>query len=375
MSAFAAAFGQELARIARAPLDLFLLTLFPLLLLGAMAAMIFGGSPHHLGTVVVDRDGGPLARAIIRNVAATPQLTIVARTPDLAEALSMVRSEQAAAILVIPHGVGTRAAGEAPVEILYQAVFLSTGALASTYLRVAVEATLLGAAPDIRQIEGLGALRTALPGVQVTLLGNPGASLEWYLGLLLGPGILHLLIAVTCVGSLGLLLRGGSFATFARGTAHPIAFLSGRLAPHAIAGILWGTLWMLWLVLARGYHVNGSLLAIVAGLSLLFVATAALALLLLAATREVSTALSGAVIIAGSALAYSGASLPLTGGLWIARVWSDALPLTHFLALQMDQVLGISAGPALRAGGALLLYPLIAGGAGIALIRRAGKTP
>ncbi|HWK40468.1 MAG TPA: ABC transporter permease [Croceibacterium sp.] len=373
MTAFRTAFGEELARIVRTPLDLFLLTLFPLILLGTMAAMIFAGSPYPLKTVVVDRDGSALSRQIVSNVAATPQLSVVARTPDLSEALSMVRSEQAVAVLIIPQGVGTRGAGESPVEILYQAVFLSTGALASTYLRVAVEATLLGEAPDIRQIEGVGALRTALPGVQVTILGNPGASLEWYLGLLLGPGVLHLLIAVTCIGSAGLLVQDKSLAGFARSARRPMTELAGRLTPHVLAGTVWGALWMLWLVLARGYHVNGSVLAIVGGMFLLFAATAALGLFLLAVTREVSTSLSGAVIIAGSALAYSGASLPLTGGLWIARAWSDVLPLTHYIALQMDQVLGASAWPALRAAGALLLYPLIAGGAATLLIRRAGR--
>ena len=46
------------------------------------------------------------------------------------------------------------------------------------------------------------------------------------------------------------------------------------------------------------------------------------------------------------------------------------LPLTHYMTLQMDQVLGASAGPFLKAAGTLLLYPLVAGGLGIILIRR-----
>lgn len=123
---------------------------------------------------------------------------------------------------------------------------------------------------------------------------------------MLGPGILHLLIAVTCVSSIGALMEDHSFAAFARGTPAPVAVLIGRMVPHIVAGTLWGTLWLLWLTLARGYRPEGSLMLIVVGLVLLFVATAALALLLVAATREVSTSLSGAVILAGSALAYSG---------------------------------------------------------------------
>ena len=376
MTAFAAAFGDELRRIARTPVDLLLLTLMPLVLLGSMAAMLFHGKPEGLATVIVDRDGGALARAITRNIAAGSGVRIVARTPDLGEAMGMIRREQAVAAVVIPHGVGTRAAEGAPVEIFYQAVFLSTGALASTNLRVVIAATLAQARAGSMGLGGLAAIdpkRLPLPGVQVTVLGNPSLSLEWYLGLLLGPGVLHLLIAVTCISALAALMHDGSFGAFARATPHRGATIAGRLAPHVLVGTLWGILWTLWLILARGYLVEGSVMLIVAGLLLLFLATAAVALLLMAATRNVATALSGAVILAGSALAYSGASLPINGAPLFARVWNQVLPLTHYMAVQMDQVLGVAPAPFLRAAGALLLYPVIAGGIGLVLIVRAGK--
>lgn len=370
MMSFISAFEQEIGRIVRTPLDLALLTLMPFMLLGAMAAMLFEGTPHHLPVVIVDRDGGSIARELARNVAMSPSLAVVARTSVLDEAMTMVRSERAVAILVIPRGVGTRVAGRAPVEIFYQAVFLSTGTLASTSLRIVTEATLLGETVRSAGLEGVTILHTALPGAQVSLLGNPALGFEWYLGLLLGPAILHLLIAVTCVGSSGLLLRDRTFAHFAAETAEPAFVLAGRIAPHVLSGTLWGALWLLWLTLARGYHAQGSLFLIVLALFLLFVATAAIALLLLAVTGEVATSLSALVIIAGSALAYSGASLPITGSGWFVRGWSQVLPLTHYIELQMDVVLGADPQPLARAVGALLLYPLIAGTSVLLLLRR-----
>ncbi|MET4897825.1 ABC transporter permease [Sphingomonadaceae bacterium jetA1] len=370
MSGFAHGFGAEIRRIGATRVDLFLLTAMPLLLLAAMAAMIFAGSPRGLKTVIVDHDGGVLARAITRDIAASPDLRIVAETPDLGAAMAMIRREDAVAAVVIPHGVGTRVAQGAPVEIFHQALFLSTGALAATHLRVAVLAALAQAAPDQAGLRGVAATRLPLPGVTVTLLGNPTFSLEWYLGLLLGPGVLHLLIAVTAVSSVGALMRERSFARYVTASAAPGTALAGRLAVHVVAGSIWGTLWLLWLTLARGYRVEGSLLLIVLGLILLFAATVSVALLLVAATRTVSTSLSGAVILAGSALAYSGASLPLAGASLFARVWSAILPLTHYVTLQMDQVLGVAPAPMLHAAGALLLYPIVAGGAGLGLMLR-----
>ena len=373
MNTCIAAFRSELRRIAGNGIDRLVLTLLPLVLLGAMAAMISGGTPRDLPVMIVDQDGGPLAREVARNIAAVPSLHLVGRTPDREQAMSLMRSEEIVAFVVIPRGVSQEPVRDSPVEVFYEAVFLSTGSLASTYLRVVIAGTLAAAAPRELGIGGAGVAERALPGVQVSLLGNPTLSLEWYLGMLIGPSVLHLLIAISCVGSIGALMRGGSFAAFARASRRPIAVLVGRLTVHVVAGVLWGIAWLLWMTLARGYRIEGSIGAIVVGLVLLFWATAAVALLFVAVTREVSTSLSAAVIVAGSALAYSGATLPLTGGLWFAQRWSELLPLTHFIRLQMDQLIGATPVAALSQFGALLLYPLFAGGLGTALILWTGR--
>ncbi|WP_447410796.1 hypothetical protein, partial [Clostridium perfringens] len=70
------------------------------------------------------------------------------------------------------------------------------------------------------------------------------------------------------------------------------------------------------------------------------------------------------------ALAYSGASLPLNGGILFARVWSSVLPLTHYVALEMDQTIGVSLATWGRQAAVLALVPLVAGGAALLVIRR-----
>jgi len=371
---FRAGFRAEIARLARTRLDLALLTVAPALLLASMAAMIFPGSLSALKVVVVDRDGGPLARAIVRNIAASPRLKLVGVTPQAGAALSAVRREEAQAVLVIPRDVGSPRAPRQPIEILYQAQFLAAGSLTSTYLRLAAGEALADAAGRQAHLGGIDTLRRALPGLHVRLLGNATLSLEWYLGLLLGPGVLHLAIAATAIGSAGLLIRDKSFAAFARDTPAPASWLVGRMTPHVVAGTLWGVAWMLWMTLARGYRLEGSLMIVVLGMVLLFVATVSIGLFLLAVTREVATALSGAVIVAGSALAYSGASLPIDGAPWPARLWSALLPLTHYLRLQMDEVMGAALRPVLVEAGALLLYPALPGALALWIItRRGGK--
>jgi ABC-2 type transport system permease protein len=369
---FADGLRDELDRLRRSRLDLALLTIVPAILLALMAAMISAGSPMGINVVVVDRDGGPLARAIIRNVQATPRLKLARTTAQIGPALSALRSEDASAVLVIPHEVGTAQAVQ-PLEIFYDAQFLSIGTLSSSYLQLAAGSALLDSGTDAAQRAAQTMVLRAAPGLHVRLLGNPTLSLGWYLGLLLGPGVLHLVIAISAIGSAAKLLDGKSFGAFARGTPNPSLRLIARMTPHIMAGTLWAIVWFLWLMLAHGYRMEGRLMFVVAGLLELFIATAALGLCLLAITRSGTEAMSGAVIVAGSALAYSGASLPISGAPWPAQAWNAVLPLTHYLRLQMDEVMGATWPPILRETGVLLLYPLLLGTLALWLITRSRR--
>ncbi len=368
---FAAAFASEVRRIGRTPIDLVLLTIMPAILLFLMGAMISPGAFNTLAVVVVDRDGGPVARKMIRNVEALPRVKVIAVTPQIGEALSAIRREEAVATLVIPRGVGDGRPGRQPVEILYEAQFLAAGSFASNALQSAARDALAWSATSA--LPGVTALRRELPGIHVTLLGNPTLSLEWYLGLLLGPGVLHLMIAITAIASVSVMLGEERLSTTARSSWALFRTLAGRLAPHVLAGTVWGLLWFLWLIVARGYWLEGSLGLLMLGLLLMFAATAAVGVLLLVLTRELPTALSGAVIITGSALAYSGASFPADGASFLVRAWSAVLPLTHYLRLQMDQVMGTGRTPFLQEAGVLLLYPLIGGGLTLWLIARSAR--
>ena len=370
---FGRAFSAELGRISRSKLDIVLLTLLPFVLLGSMAAMLYGGSLKELPVVVVDLDGGPLAREIMRDIDASFRLKIVGQEPDFESALARVRTEDAVAILVIPQRADGNWTRGAQFRIAYQASFLSTGTLASTQIQQIVAEAVVADLPPSAGLAGLAAVDFPLPSLQVTEIGNPNVSMGWYLGLLLGPGTLHLVIAITCISALAPLLQDGSFARYAARTPRLLPDIAGRLTPHVIAGTAMGIAWTLWLILGQGYVIEGSIWIIALGFVFLFAATGAIAMLLLAITRTVSTSLSGAVIIAGSALAYSGASLPLMGANLFARSWSQVLPLTHYIALQMDAVIGSTAQPMLASFGVLLLYPLVAGTAAIALIRLSGR--
>lgn len=367
-SAMARGWWAEIARLGRSQVDLILLTVMPALLLALMGAMISGGSLRDEPVVIVDRDGSAVARAIQRTIDGSPMLKVVAVLPDIAPAMSMIRSERALAVLVIPRGVGE--ADAPPVEILYQAQFLASGSIAQATMRAAATRAIAQATPRLVGANGVVSLPIPLPGVRVTLLGNQTVSLGWYLGLLLGPAVIHLLFAVSAIGAVAPLMVDRAFASHARATPHARWNLVGRLGPHGVACWLWGIVWIVALTLLGDYRFLGSIWAVAAGLGLLSLATVGVALFLIVVTREVATALSAAVIVAGSALAYSGASLPIDGAPWFARVWSAVLPLTHYVRFEMDVMIGAHARPLLVEAGVMLLYPVLAGGAGLWLFGR-----
>ena len=101
----AAGCRAEIERLARRRFDLALLTIVPAILLASMAAMIWPGSLNGLRVIVVDRDGGAVARSMIRTINSTPRLKLVEITGQIGPALSAVRREQAQAVIVIEAGI------------------------------------------------------------------------------------------------------------------------------------------------------------------------------------------------------------------------------------------------------------------------------
>ena len=101
--------------------------------------------------------------------------------------------------------------------------------------------------------------------------------------------------------------------------------LSGLLA---LAGSTWG----------RDWHPPGNLWWVAAALALLMAVSLAAGAALAAVTRSLRTALSGAGFFAAPAFAFSGVAFPLSGMPASARAWAEAMPFTHYIRLQIEQL-------------------------------------
>ncbi len=375
MSTFGRALRAELRHLARDRWDLAGITLVPGILLCLVAAVFWHGAMRQLPLVVIDDDRSVASRAVVRALEASPMVRIARVSASEGEAVDAVRRGHAMGFVHLPRDLGAGIARHRTpvVRIFYNASFLSAGSQLARGAEAAVQAatgTLLteqlsGHAPPPDPTH-----RLAIEAIPLT---NAASSFEWFLGTLLDPAVLHLVTAVTCALALGRELEGRSLARWAAASGALAPALLGKMTPYVAATSLWGVVWLLYITLGRGWRVEGSLLIVVAGQSLFYLATAAISALLVAATREAASALSVCAVYAGSALAYAGATLPLNGAGGFASVWSQVLPLTHYVALQMGQFSGHAPLAALRPALALLAYVAIAGGGALALIARPAR--
>jgi ABC-2 type transport system permease protein len=146
-------------------------------------------------------------------------------------------------------------------------------------------------------------------------------------------------VLVLAVHALGSELRqrsAGRWLDAAGGRIGPA--LVGKLAPYGA----WYTALALGLSVATwrwlGLPVQGSTAILAAGLVLLVLAVLAMALLLVGWTANLRLATSLASLLAVPAFAFSGITFPLSGMPSVAQLWSRMLPLTHYLALQTEQL-------------------------------------
>jgi len=342
MSAYRRCLQREIRFLRHSRWDLGLIVLGPLLLIGLIAVMLTPGSIHRLPVAVVDADQSALSRQIVAKLSAAPALDIAARPASRLDAQPLVRSGKVWAVIYLPEGLErriTRLDGGAQVFDFYNDSFLSLGSSISQEVSSAVGAAVQDATRQALRARGLPAAHLATPSVEVRILFNATRSYELFLEPLIDTAVLHLLLALAVTAAVGRELRDkrlGEWIGEAGGSVG-IALL-GKLTPYAVVFAAWGVVWLGWLVLWRGWAIAGSGATLLLGQALLYLAYCGVAAMVVALAGELSMALSAAAIYGGSALSFSDSTLPVHGAPLFTRIWSQMLPYTAYVRLQMEQL-------------------------------------
>lgn len=362
------------------PWDLALVTWIPCLLLIAMAWMFSAGVPRELPIAVVDLDRSAISRDLVRHLQASPGLTVSEQPASLQRAFSLARALKVYAVVHIPAGTSRdiQRDGSGTVMSYFNASYQVAGQATARDIDSAVQAASARlAVAEVALTRGPGSVRAAPIAVQASVLFNPGRSYEHFLLALLFPALLHLAMCVAMVGAFGRELRDATIQPWLQEShGRLLSAVLGKIAPYFVLFTLFGGAALLWLVSIRGSGVAGGFIWLMLGQALLYLAYAAIALLFVAVTRNLASALSMAGLYAGTSLAFSAATFPLQGASWFTRLWSALSPFTAYLKLQAQQLdMGSSLVVSVWPLGALLLFVLIPAVVGIPLLGRAARDP
>ena len=317
-----------------------------------------------LGVVIVDADRSDTSRAFVEDVAASPGLSIVRRTGDLAAAAQAIRSGDAIGAVYIPADFerDLKAERRPQVVAFYNQQFLTAAGVASSSLSdslsAAVKRAAARAAPKAPRIGSLVA--------ETIVLVNPERNYAQFLLRTLLPMVIHVIIAIAGGYAVGSEFRRRSMRTWlACAGGNPIVALAGKLAPLfaifflimlAVPLILEGLL---------GIAFKGDVPMIVAAVSLLIIGYLALGALMQLLLRDLATGLGLTGLIVSPAFGYADVGFPTFGMNAFSQAWGAILPVRWYMAVLLGQAarglpLAESARPFAALAALAAIYSLLA---------------
>ncbi len=317
-----------------------------------------------LGVVVVDADRSNTSRAFLQQVSASPGLSIVERTGDLASAARSIRSGEAIGAIYVPPDFerDLKAERRPQVVAFYNQQFLTAAGIASSglsdSLAAAAKRAAAGAAPKAAHIGSLVA--------ETIVLVNPQRNYAQFLLRVLLPVVIHVIIAIAAGYAVGSEFRRRSVRTWlACAGGNPIVALAGKLAPlFAIFVVIMLTVPLI-LEGLLGVAFKGNALMVVVAASLFIISYLALGALLQLLVRDLAIGLGLTGLVVSPAFGYAGVGFPVLGMNAFAQTWGALLPLRWYMAVLLGQAarglpVAESAGPFVALAVLAALYTLLA---------------
>lgn len=346
MNSIVNSFRREVHRLRADPWDLAMVTWVPLLAVALLWWIFSAGLPRHLAVGVVDEDHSSLSRQLVRMLDATPGVQITQHYANTAEAEHALRTVQVYAVVTIPRDFArtVKQGRAAQVTLLHNAQLGTHSGLLQRDVRTAVGTLSAGIEMAARNKRGESAqaVHVSMEPIhsQMVALFNVSSNYEQFLGAALIPALLHILAMTAGAWTVGRELRDRTLGDWlgAGGLLPTAGSLIGKLAGPWLTLTLVGLLALVGITWGRGWHPPGNLAWVAGALALLMAVSLTAGAALAALTRSLRTALSGAGFFAAPAFAFSGVAFPLAGMPASARAWAEAMPFTHYIRLQIEQL-------------------------------------
>ena len=346
LSNFFAVALRELGIIARNPIYLFCMVVFPVVVVFFFTTMLDEGTPMDLPVGVVDQDNSATSRGLTRNLDAMQSSRVVYRFANVTEARSAMQEGKVYAYLYIPEGTGEKLlSGRQPtISYYYTMTCMTAGSMAMKDMKTI--GTLGSAAVGQATLSAKGAtpgqIKAALQPVTVDahMIANPMGSYNYSLTTIFVPGILMLFMALLAAYAVGLEMKfdTGKEWLHVAGDNIVVAIL-GKYIVHALVFLLVIFLYQYYIFSVLHFPRLGGVWSIVR-LSLLQVA-GGIGFGIFAFGLMPSLRMSMSIASLWSVLSFSmcGSAFPIAGMDAPLQAMSWLFPLRHYWMIYQATVL------------------------------------
>ncbi len=335
------AFLYELKSINNSWYKLFLITVLPIISFILIIAIFRTGVIRDLPIVVVDNDKSKLSHMLLTNIEASPTMQILAMPNSTKEAIDLVKSTKAYAIIVIPnHFLKNTLLGKQPqVTAMLNTQYILIGkiltsVLTSTVMESSAQVEYVKNLVDIQNPEAT--IHSIAPiGLQITPFFNMYQNYFYFLVSSLLPAIWQIFIVIATLVSIGVIFKSKKEKIFFKETKYVGARLMGLMLPYTIAFVLLGTGYLFYIF--SMWEFQGSFTILLFGMFLTVVAYQVIALLIFATGFDYARSLSLGAVYTAPAFAFLGITFPIYNMNTFALFWRDILPVSHYIQLQLSQ--------------------------------------
>ncbi|GLS97235.1 ABC transporter permease [Piscinibacter gummiphilus] len=302
------------------------------LLLPVMLILLFGYGlsfdVKDAPVAVVLEDGSPAARDVVAGLRGSPYLSPVF-TPDMAEAVTLMRNGRVGAIVRVPSDFSRQLAlGQARIQLLLNGVDSSTASAVEGYVAGAI-----GAAAQ-HQADRAGGPRGTGVRIEQRMWFNEANTSTWFLV----PGLLALVMTLIGAFLTSLLIarewERGTLESLFVTPVRPAEIVLAKLVPYLVVGAIDLVMCLLAARLLFEVPMRGSLAAIVVSSLLYLVVSLLLGLFISAVTRSQFKASQVALLTSFlPAMMLSGFVFDLRNMPAVVQGISQVLPATHYMGL------------------------------------------
>jgi len=283
---------------------------------------------NHVPYAVYDRDGGYAAQQLLAGFEGAPAFRLAYRVQRESQIAELIDARKV--IMVVQVGPNFTAdlagGGSAPVQILLDGRNSNTAQVAQNYAAQIIN--------NFNERWNHDHGRAGFPAHLVTRAWyNPNLESRWFFvsGLV---GILTLVVTMmTTAMSVAREREQGTFDQLLVTPMRPVEILIGKSIPGMVIGVLLASLVMTIAVFWFGVPLQGSLLALYAGVVLFLLAAIGVGLMISSFATTLQQALLGSFLFMVPAVILSGFATPIANMPFAVQLLTSADPVRYFLVI------------------------------------------